>query len=426
MKSLFVEWSLAMVLAIVVSFLGLKAIVVNSIDRHRTKVIPPFGELVADELWARTDGVPAEQLPAVIDEYQRKLGEDVELLAQSRTDFPEHVTPRIEAGLIGWAGDHNGITVFVPLHDDEHVAALGPFEGLFDPHPADVAKAIAMMLAVVAVLTTLPLIPTVRRLRRLERAAQALGGGELDARVPEGPPNAIGQLERHFNAMAVRVEELMAGQRQLVQAVAHEIRTPIARIQFGLEMVELAEDDAEKTRRQAELQAELEELDALVGELLMFSRHDAGTAELKTEPIDVGDAIGTQVRRSAERYPEIAVELDGLDTAPSLEAHVRSFDRVVHNLVANALRHARTRVVVRTWNDEGSLVLEVEDDGPGIPRADRTRVFEPFARVDGSRDRSTGGIGLGLAIVHRIMTAHGGTVGVEAGGLGGARFVARW
>jgi two-component system, OmpR family, sensor histidine kinase RstB len=422
---LFVQWSVAMVLAIVLSAVGLHIIVTQSIERHRSKVVPPFGALITEQLWQSTDGLEGDALIEAVERFEERMKTHAVLLAVGSPELPEHVGPRLVAGDIGWDGGPEGVRVFVPLRDGRHVVVLGPVAGLFDPHPADVARAIAMMLAVVAVLTTMPLIPMVRRLRRLEKAAKAIGDGDLTARVPVKRPDAIGSLERHFNRMAGKVEELLAGQQQLVQAVAHEIRTPISRVQFGLEMVELAKTDAERQQRREDVLAELEELDRLVGELLVFTRHDAGTAELAMESVDVADAVAQQVRRMAERYPDVAVTVDVADGL-LVHAHARSFHRVLQNLVANALRYAASEVVVRAHRDDDGLVLEVVDDGPGVPVEDRESIFEPFGRVDPSRDRSTGGVGLGLAIVRRILEAHGGTVEVGEGRSGGARFVTHW
>jgi len=416
-----------MALAIVLCFLGGKFIVLDSIQAHRSKVMPPLGHLPAAQLWEETEGVAAEDLPGIIENYSEKLQAPVELVVRGQREWPEPVAARLATGDVGWSGDPESVSLYIPLRDDVHVAVIGPVEGFFDPHPTDVAKSIALVLAVVTVFTTLPMIPLVRRLRRLDRAARAIGEGSLDARVPVGPPNTLGKLERHFNLMADRVEELLAGQRQLVQAVAHEIRTPIARIEFGLEMVELAEDAEEKQRRQADLHAELEELDRLVGELLVFSRYDVGTAELATEDVDVADAVQQQVSRDTDRYPEIQVEIAGLDEAGAAHVHARSFGRVVHNLVSNALRYARSQVRVGiSKGAAGELVITVDDDGPGIPADERERILEPFGRTGDSRDRSTGGVGLGLAIVRRIVEAHGGTVRVGDSPAGGAQFVTTW
>lgn len=415
------------ILAIVVCFFGFSYIITRSIEQHRTKAVPPFADIVSEKLHEMTEGLPPDQLPGAVQEYGDLLGAQAEVVPLEGTEFPEYVGPRVRGGEMGWHGDRDGVTLYEPLPDGEHVAVVGPVTGYFDPEPADLAKAVLLMLAVAVIAATIPVIPMARRLRRLERATQALGEGALDARVPVRDRGPMGELEKRFNEMAARVEELLASQQSMVQAVAHEIRTPIARIQFQLEMMEMAQDRQEHVRRAGELREELEDLDAMVGELLVFTRYDRGTTGVEIEPIDVADAVAEQVRRATERYPEVEVELDGITEDLRVEAHPRSFHRVLKNLVENGLRYAEGRLVIRARTAaDGGLELCVEDDGPGVPEPDRERIFEPFARVDDSRDRKTGGVGLGLAIVHRILQVHGGEVDVEDAPGGGARFVTRW
>jgi len=413
--------------AIVICFVGFMFIMTRSIEQHRTEAVPPFSDIVASNLLERVDGLPEEELPAAVAEFGELMDTPTELVLLEGTEFPEYVRPRLENGQPGWHGDREGIRLYLPLSDGKHIVELGPVEGVFDPEPALLAKIVALMIAVAVIAATIPMIPLARRVRQLERAIQALGEGALDARVRVRDRSPVGELEQRFNEMAGRVEELLATQQSLVQAVAHEIRTPIARIQFQLEMMEMAKDEAEHARRAGELRAELDELDEMVGELLVFTRYDRGAADLPTEPVDVADAVAQQVRRAAERYPEIEVELDGVTDELRIEAHARSFHRVLKNLVENGLRYAEESLVIRALPEAaGGLELHVQDDGPGVPEPDRERIFEPFARVDDSRDRDTGGVGLGLAIVHRILAAHGGEVVVEEADGGGARFVTRW
>jgi two-component system sensor histidine kinase RstB len=191
-------------------------------------------------------------------------------------------------------------------------------------------------------------------------------------------------------------------------------------------MMALATTDEERDRRENEVREELEELDELVGELLAFTRYDAGTTELNAADVDVRAAVDDQLQRLSAERDDIALVADDVPSGLTVTAHPRSFRRVLRNLVANAQRFAASQVTIRARTDGDALVLEVNDDGPGIPEADRTRIFEPFARLDDSRDRATGGVGLGLAIVHRILEAHGGSVHIEESPTGGARFVTRW
>jgi len=426
LRPLVLRWAVVMLVTIVLAFFVLLAVVTASLKSHRTNVMPPFSHLVGVELWDSVDGVPDEELPAALEEYGERLKADVRLAPLDDPSFPETVAGRVRGGQVGWVPSSDGVMLFLPLPDARGVAVVGPVQGLFEPHPGDLALVLGLVLALVFGAATLSLWPLVRRLQRLERAATALGEGSLDTRVPGDKADAIGSLERHFNTMAGHVQTLLGSHHQLVQAVAHEIRTPLSRVSFGLEMMALATTDEERERRENEVREELEELDALVGELLAFTRYDAGTAELQRADVDVREAVTLQVERSAPEREDVTLVADNVPDGLAVPAHPRSFRRVLRNLVSNAQRFAGSQVTVSARTDGDAVVLVVDDDGPGIPEPDRTRIFQPFARLDESRTRDTGGVGLGLAIVKRILEAHGGSVHIEEAPGGGARFVTRW
>ncbi len=415
-----------MLVTLVLSFVAMFLVVKASLQSHRTNVMPPFSHLVGAELWDSVDGVPDEGLPAALADYGERLNADVHLAPVDDPTFTDVIHQRVSGGQVAWSPTRDGVMLYLPLPEQRGVAVVGPVEGLFEPHPGDLAVLLGLVLVLVVGAASLSLWPIVRRLQRLERAATAIGDGDLDTRVPGTQADAIGSLERHFNTMAGQVQALLGSHHQLVQAVAHEIRTPLSRVSFGLEMMALATTDGERERRENEVREELEELDGLVGELLAFTRYDAGTAELRRDDVDVREAVTQQVERSAPEREDVTLVADDVPDGLIASAHPRSFRRVLRNLVSNAQRFAASRVTISARSDGDTLVLVVDDDGPGIPELDRVRIFEPFARLDDSRTRDTGGVGLGLAIVRRILEAHGGSVHIDDAPGGGARFVTRW
>lgn len=293
------------------------------------------------------------------------------------------------------------------------------------------ADRLSMWLAilVVAAMVTSLLItfPLARGLGRLERAARALAAGDLSARAPAAR-GATRELSLAFNTMADRVQALLVNQQHLLQAVSHELRTPTARIRFSLEMLADATTDAARAKRLDAIDKDLDELDELVSELVTFSRVAADVDERDAHPLAVAPALDDLAADVRERRPDVALEVRGPanpdDAAVLVEA--RSFRRAMRNLALNAVRYCDGRVDVSWQIDGDRVVITLDDDGPGVPEADRDRVFEPFTRADASRSRDSGGVGLGLAIVRRILEVHGGRVHVEASPLGGARFVTRW
>lgn len=283
-------------------------------------------------------------------------------------------------------------------------------------------------MAIVLVTSLLVVVPLSRRLRVLERVTQKLRAGDLSARVDIDGGGAVASLATNINHMAEEIERHVDNQKQLLQAVSHEFRTPTARIRFSLELLETAEDPEARGRHVEAIDKNLNELDSLVEELLAYARFDdAGSPQIGTESIDVGEVVDELVAAAqvvSERITVSAVAHPG--GATRILANRRYARRAIDNLLRNAIRHADSKVSVEYQRVGNHVLLFVNDDGAGVPKAERDRVWEPFARVDLSRSRDSGGFGLGLAIVRRIMAWHGGRAHIEDSLLGGAMFVTHW
>ncbi|WP_235040273.1 ATP-binding protein [Vreelandella profundi] len=263
------------------------------------------------------------------------------------------------------------------------------------------------------------------RMARLELAATRIASGRLETRVKVESGDFLGRLGMAFNGMANQVQSLLRGQQEMIRAVSHELRTPVARIRFAVQMVEDMTDQPAIRRQLQGIDADIAELDELVDEILTYARLGGETingAELETGLVDC--------RAMAERVIDTLSPLhEGLTLALTqgdeveLLAEPRYLQRALQNLVGNACRHAKARVVIRLWDEPRLVRIDVEDDGLGIPPEARADIFKPFARLDDSRARSSGGYGLGLSIVQKIMASHGGSVTVDTSPhLGGARF----
>jgi two-component system OmpR family sensor kinase len=270
-------------------------------------------------------------------------------------------------------------------------------------------------------------VPHWRDLGKLGQAAARFGSGDLGARAKLSRYTTVKALSEHFNNMAGRMEQLIRTQRDMANAASHELRTPLSRLEFGLAILrdtigETAPDSPALARIDA-LGGDIEELNALVAELLTFGMLEAGVARL--ESLDVAPFL-MAVSPPADALDRCGAKLRWeVDTAVArVMAEPTSLRRALSNLLQNAMRYTASSIVVRIETGQpGFWRLVVEDDGPGIPPQECSRIFEPFYRLDRSRDRATGGFGLGLAIVHRVVERHGGQVWAEASAMGGARFV---
>ena len=222
--------------------------------------------------------------------------------------------------------------------------------------------------------------------------------------------------------MTAHIRRLIESQREMTRAVSHELRTPVARLRFGLEM--LADIESAELRREKlnAMDLDIEQLDQLIDEILTYARLEQGTPNIEFQPVVIGE-LCEQLRDELETIRDETV-ITVINPYPTLEveAEERYLHRVLQNLVTNALRYAKARIVMRVEESEDLVVIHVDDDGPGIPEHERERVFKPFARLDKSRHRASGGYGLGLSIVKRIVDWHGGEIRVEESPEGGARF----
>jgi len=266
-----------------------------------------------------------------------------------------------------------------------------------------------------------------RPLEQLTRAARALGGGDLRARTAIVRNDELGELGRTFDDMAERMEQLLLAEKELLANVAHELRTPLARIRVALEIA--AEGDAEAARASlAEIAVDLAELEALINDVLTATRFeltDGRASEsgfaLHREHMSVRALVERAVERFASHHPlrtlELELHADDEGELPEVEVDRVLFRRVLDNLLDNAHKYTpdvSLPIALRVAREGEHVIFELRDRGIGIPEADLPHVFGAFFRSERSRSRGTGGVGLGLTLVKRIVEAHGGTVHIAS------------
>lgn len=267
------------------------------------------------------------------------------------------------------------------------------------------------------------------RLRHLDQAIGRLAAGHLSTRVPEVATDPVGRLGVSFNKVADHIQRLMGIQREMIRAVSHELRTPVARLRFGMQIIEDVTDDAYVHRQLKGMDSDIQELDQLIDEILTYARLEEGGPLLEFQETSLVDIVCQVVEEA--RPPEsvrviYAGEPDDVQ-GDMAELEPRYIHRAIQNLVGNACRYANTQVRVSCVIGNDTCRVDVEDDGPGIPEEHWGKVFQAFARLDDSRTRTSGGYGLGLSIVRRIAYWHGGRAIVgRSDDLGGARFSLVW
>jgi two-component system sensor histidine kinase RstB len=257
-----------------------------------------------------------------------------------------------------------------------------------------------------------------RKLKVLELSAIKISNGEFSTRVPESYKCKVGGLNAAFNKMAERIEQLIGSHQRLTNAVAHELRTPIFRLRCQSELLEYGISQEEHQHYILGIEEDLTELDQLVDEMLRYARMELNEESFVLHPQELSAWLNEH-RPILQRSCKKALSIELGDKIP-LAFDSRLLMRALSNLVRNADIHAQQQIQIRyTQNDEYAIVC-VEDDGIGIPEAQRQRVVEPFERLDDARTRNSGGHGLGLSIVRGIAQQHGGKIIITQSQLGGA------
>lgn len=244
--------------------------------------------------------------------------------------------------------------------------------------------------------------------RRLQKTVESFGHGDLKARTHSTRRDELGQLSRAFDRMADRLQTLLAAERRLLGDISHELRSPLARLGVAVELARSGENRAAALDR---IQKEAGRLNDLVGQLLQVTRIEGDPAALRAAPVRLDLLLGQVADdgrlEARARGCEIALSAPDPCTVPGDAELLR---RAVENIARNAIRYAPpdSRVELTLECGGGTAVLRVRDHGPGVPAEALPRIFDPFYRVEGDRDRASGGVGLGLAIARRAVELHGG------------------
>jgi signal transduction histidine kinase len=263
-----------------------------------------------------------------------------------------------------------------------------------------------------------------RPVEAIRTEVESITGSTLDRRVPVPPSgDEVARLAATMNAMLDRLEDASNRQQRFVADASHELRSPVTAIRTELEVAQRTAGPDDWPAVAARLLGEEARLEAVIADLLLLASLDEVTPTVEAVTIDLAELVQEEVRR---RTPdgEVGVEVDAPEPV-LVRGNRTQLRRAVANLLDNAGRHARTTVRVAVHDRDGRARVLVDDDGSGIPTADRERVFERFTRLDEHRTRvgQAGGAGLGLSLVRGIVDRHGGTARVETAPLGGARLV---
>lgn len=363
----------------------------------------------------------------------KQFGFELSLRPLDDADLDADQRRRVDEGdtvmALGKGGD--SIRVFAGMVNTPWVLEIGPLYQM-NPYPPQLLVLIGLLgLSLIGLTVYLLVRQLEQRLRGLEAAATRIAGGNLEARVPAGGADSVGRLAAAFNGMAQHLQRLLSVQREMVRAVSHELRTPVARLRFGLEMIGDAETEQARRKYMDGMDGDIQDLDRLVDEMLTYARLEQGSPALNFQLLDIDALLDQVIDELAPLRPEVHLQRGDIaatgEAGSLVEGEARYLHRALQNLVSNALRHAESRVRVSFRSGPQRCRIDVEDDGPGVPEEAWERIFTPFLRLDDSRTRASGGHGLGLSIVRRIIYWHAGRALIgRSQSLGGACFSLVW
>lgn len=294
----------------------------------------------------------------------------------------------------------------------------------------EAARIVALILGAITILTLIGIggaswllaAKTLEPVEQMRKQVDAITAGDLSARipVPENDPD-LSRLAQTFNGMLSRVEKAMQEQKRFISDASHELKSPVAATRIMLEAAKEHPDAIKSERLTADLRAENERMGGIVGNLLLLAQQDEGMPRIEKHPIDLMDLLLEEVSSLKSRS---SVKVDASNIRPVVcNADSQAIRHAVRNLVDNAAKYAQSTVKISCYNKGDMVRIIVSDDGPGIPPADRERVFGRFVRLEEGRSRKKGSTGLGLSVVRTVAEQHDGTARFVDGELGGATAV---
>ena len=323
--------------------------------------------------------------------------------------------------------ENSSIRVLAPTELQDTVVDLGPIQ-LFNWFPLNLIISITLISMFLVSLGVYALIfPLERKLQLIQSGITKVREGKLNTKVKVVGEDEIAHLAATFNSMTEHIRRLIESQRELTRAVSHELRTPVARIRFAVDMLADTDEYEDRMSQRDYIDQDIESLNGLIDEILTYAKLEEGSPKMDWEDVNLQALVEQIVRETNALGKPVTVKMGNISKGAFAQADRRYLHRVLQNLAGNATRYAESTIIISAGVEKNEAFISVEDDGHGIPEKDREKVFIPFARLDDSRTRASGGYGLGLSIVSRIAFWFNGRMAVdESATLGGARFIMTW
>ncbi|MDP2562926.1 ATP-binding protein [Psychrobium sp. 1_MG-2023] len=366
-------------------------------------------EQVGENLALALNGL--EQKAQFVAKWQNKNQYQLNLVSIDSFPMPQALINEVKSGQSLLLETDDSIALHFYLSSSQELLILhAPAQ--VSPQPTGLRNLIltSLFYVLMLVVVLLWLYPLAKRLLALRTTAKAFGDGDLTQRVNVGTISYISDLESEFNNMAQRIENLVSDVKLLSRAVSHDLRTPLARIRFGLDTLEEEDDPVMRRRFEQRISDNVDEMVELVETLLKYARLDQAMLELNQSNIELKPLIDSCVKNKSS--DELTIAVDIIDQDTRILADPAYIMIMISNLLQNATQYCHSLVQVSLTQTADSVELSISDDGPGIAVEQREQILKPFIRGNGS-EQQVKGYGMGLAIVKRILEWHQGDITIS-------------
>ena len=378
-------------------------------------------EQLATAIALQWQHVPGDKSESVLAELQQSLGVKLELLATD--DIPADLFEEDGVPVQSiFLEEGEQISVYTRLPENSGILKVTPNSTSDTRHYQWLLLLVFYGLIALAVLYWI--WPLSKDLNHLENTLADFDENHWEAKVKLPAGSAIAHLARTYNRQLDKIKRLVENEKAMASAISHELRTPLARIRFALQMAQESGDSKQIAQQLASVEEDVAEMNRLISELLGFASLDRTTQTASFETGDIGELINTLLERLGKNYPDHTIRFEPSEPTSDVRCDSYLMERALQNLIVNACKYGRKKVVLNFHRSADNYHLRIEDDGDGIPANMREKIFDSFFRLpDGEKPK---GFGLGLAIVQRVIELHAGSIRVSSSDLGGALFEISW
>jgi two-component system OmpR family sensor kinase len=414
--------TLSLLLVVLIAVVGIGGALDNLFNQYQVQPINESDELspyrqLGKSLASTLNKQPEPQ--KLIENWQQESELNVTLTPLENLFLPESLRQSFNAGepLIFEADDNISMHFILPLKQKVLTFIIPPIVKENNNSSLQLLLTAVFYLGILLVVL-IWLYPLIKQLRQLRLTTKAFGEGQLQQRIDNNTSSYIVDIENEFNHMAQRIETLVSDNKLLSDAVAHDLRTPLARLRFGIEVLQETEDLEKREKYQRHLCRDIDKMERLVNVLLTYARIEQSMIAVEQQTIDFNELVCQSVQSVTDCDKVIKWHAQG--TALVI-GDVNYLSMLINNLLSNAQQYARSEIQLRIEQNKSTLSFIISDDGPGIAKEKRDELLKPFIRGEQAHEKP--GYGMGLAIVSRIAQLHGASFTIaNSVELGGAEF----